>query len=82
MSQISLTFPDGNSRSFAAGVTPAEVAASIATIIAGWYSSSGAAIIGIIAVIVGTFAITQMRFLRTPSAPVTPAPDLTAPRER
>ena len=29
MSQISLTFPDGNSRSFAAGVTPAEVAASI-----------------------------------------------------
>ena len=58
------------------------VAASIATIVAGWYSSSGAAIIGIIAVIVGTFAITQMRLLRTPSAPVTPAPDLTAPRER
>ena len=30
MSQISLTFPDGNSRDYAAGVTPAEVAASIA----------------------------------------------------
>ena len=30
MSQISLTFPDGNSRSYDAGVTPAEVAASIA----------------------------------------------------
>ncbi|MBE2275141.1 MAG: threonine--tRNA ligase [Rhodobacteraceae bacterium] len=30
MSQISLTFPDGNSRSYEAGVTPAEVAASIA----------------------------------------------------
>ncbi len=30
MSQISLTFPDGNQRDFSAGVTPAEVAASIA----------------------------------------------------
>jgi threonyl-tRNA synthetase len=30
MSQISLTFPDGNQRHYAAGVTPAEVAASIA----------------------------------------------------
>ncbi|WP_372841167.1 threonine--tRNA ligase [Phaeovulum sp.] len=30
MSQISLTFPDGNSRSYDAGVTPAQVAASIA----------------------------------------------------
>jgi threonyl-tRNA synthetase len=30
MSQISLTFPDGNTRSYDAGVTPAEVAASIA----------------------------------------------------
>ena len=30
MSRISLTFPDGNSRDYAAGVTPAEVAASIA----------------------------------------------------
>ena len=30
MSQISLTFPDGNKRVFDAGVTPAEVAASIA----------------------------------------------------
>jgi len=29
MAQISLTFPDGNSRNFEAGVTPAEVAASI-----------------------------------------------------
>jgi threonyl-tRNA synthetase len=29
MAQISLTFPDGNIRDFAAGVTPAEVAASI-----------------------------------------------------
>jgi threonyl-tRNA synthetase len=34
MSQISLTFPDGNSRSYEAGVTPAEVAASIATSLA------------------------------------------------
>src|SRR6056297_2421683 len=30
MSQISLTFPDGNSRDYEAGVTPAEVAESIA----------------------------------------------------
>jgi len=30
MAQISLTFPDGNIRSYPAGVTPAEVAASIA----------------------------------------------------
>ncbi|MCL7465012.1 threonine--tRNA ligase [Phaeovulum sp. NW3] len=30
MSQITLTFPDGNQRSFDAGVTPAQVAASIA----------------------------------------------------
>ncbi|MDG1118200.1 MAG: threonine--tRNA ligase [Flavimaricola sp.] len=30
MSQISLTFPDGNVRSYEAGITPAEVAASIA----------------------------------------------------
>ncbi len=30
MSRISLTFPDGNKRDYAAGVTPAEVAASIA----------------------------------------------------
>jgi threonyl-tRNA synthetase len=30
MSQISLTFPDGNKREYAAGVTPAEVAMSIA----------------------------------------------------
>ena len=30
MAQISLTFPDGNARSFDAGVTPAEVAESIA----------------------------------------------------
>jgi threonyl-tRNA synthetase len=29
MSHISLTFPDGNARDFAAGVTPAEVAADI-----------------------------------------------------
>ncbi len=29
MAQISLTFPDGNARDFAAGTTPAEVAASI-----------------------------------------------------
>ena len=34
MSQISLTFPDGNSRDYDAGVTPAEVAASIATSLA------------------------------------------------
>ncbi|PIE09681.1 MAG: threonine--tRNA ligase [Rhodobacterales bacterium] len=31
MTQISLTFPDGNSRDFDAGVTPAEVAAGIST---------------------------------------------------
>ncbi|ATF17874.1 threonine--tRNA ligase [Phaeobacter gallaeciensis] len=31
MAQISLTFPDGNARSYDAGVTPAEVAASIST---------------------------------------------------
>ena len=30
MAQISLTFPDGNQRSYSVGVTPAEVAASIA----------------------------------------------------
>mgnify|MGYP003714010395 CR=1 FL=1 len=29
MAQISLTFPDGNARSFEAGVTPADVAADI-----------------------------------------------------
>jgi threonyl-tRNA synthetase len=34
MSQISLTFPDGNVRSYAAGETPAEVAASISTSLA------------------------------------------------
>ncbi len=34
MSQISLTFPDGNKRAFAAGVTPAEVATSISTSLA------------------------------------------------
>ena len=31
MAQISLKFPDGNMREFAAGITPAEVAASIST---------------------------------------------------
>ncbi|KII14763.1 threonine--tRNA ligase [Phaeobacter sp. S60] len=31
MAQISLTFPDGNARSYDAGITPAEVAASIST---------------------------------------------------
>ena len=34
MAQISLTFPDGNSREYSSGVTPAEVAASIATSLA------------------------------------------------
>jgi threonyl-tRNA synthetase len=34
MSHISLTFPDGNARDFAAGVTPAEVAADISTSLA------------------------------------------------
>ena len=34
MPQISLTFPDGNTRDFAAGVTPAEVAAAISTSLA------------------------------------------------
>ncbi|MBT5294807.1 MAG: TGS domain-containing protein, partial [Octadecabacter sp.] len=32
--QISLTFPDGNARDYDAGVTPAEVAESIATSLA------------------------------------------------
>ncbi len=34
MAMISLTFPDGNARSFEAGVTPAEVAADISTSLA------------------------------------------------
>ena len=34
MAQISLTFPDGNSRDFDAGITPAEVAADISTSLA------------------------------------------------
>ncbi|WP_298493842.1 threonine--tRNA ligase [uncultured Maritimibacter sp.] len=34
MSQISLTFPDGNTRDYAAGITPAEVAADISTSLA------------------------------------------------
>ena len=34
MSQISLTFPDGNKRDFASGVTAGEVAASISTSLA------------------------------------------------
>ena len=34
MAQISLTFPDGNAREFAAGVTPAEVAAGISNSLA------------------------------------------------
>ena len=34
MPQISLTFPDGNIREFAAGVTPADVAAAISTSLA------------------------------------------------
>lgn len=46
------------------------VAASIATIIAGWYSASGAVIIGVIAAIVGSFALTQMKLLRTHSVHV------------
>ncbi|MBV7410284.1 threonine--tRNA ligase [Maritimibacter sp. DP1N21-5] len=34
MSQISLTFPDGNTRDYAAGITPADVAADISTSLA------------------------------------------------
>ena len=34
MAPISLTFPDGNSREFDAGVTPADVAASISNSLA------------------------------------------------
>ncbi|UWR55911.1 threonine--tRNA ligase [Phaeobacter inhibens] len=34
MAQVSLTFPDGNARSYDTGVTPAEVAASISTSLA------------------------------------------------
>ncbi len=47
------------------------VVASVATILAGWYSNRGAAIIGVMATIVATFALTQMQLLRTPvSTPV------------
>ena len=31
MSQITLTFPDGNQRHYAAGITPSEVASDIST---------------------------------------------------
>lgn len=41
------------------------VVASVATITAGWYSTSGAVLVGIIAAVVGTFAIAQMRLSRT-----------------
>ncbi len=41
------------------------VVASVATITAGWYSTSGAALVGTIAAVVGTFAIAQMRLSRT-----------------
>ncbi|MEL7257769.1 MAG: TGS domain-containing protein, partial [Pseudomonadota bacterium] len=34
MAQISLTFPDGNARQYAAGITPAEVAADISNSLA------------------------------------------------
>ncbi|MBL4811391.1 MAG: TGS domain-containing protein, partial [Rhodobacteraceae bacterium] len=34
MAQISLTFPDGNAREYEAGITPAEVAKSIASSLA------------------------------------------------
>ncbi len=34
MADISLTFPDGNARSYGKGVTPAEVASSISTSLA------------------------------------------------
>ena len=34
MSQITLTFPDGNQRHYAAGITPAEVASDISTSLA------------------------------------------------
>ncbi len=34
MAQISLTFPDGNSRDYDAGITPADVAASISNSLA------------------------------------------------
>ena len=46
------------------------VAASVTTIIAGWYSTSGAVTLGVIAAIVGTFALTQMQLSRTDSAHV------------
>jgi uncharacterized membrane protein len=41
------------------------VAASVATIIAGWYSNTGAAIVGVVAAAVGTFAVTQTWLVRT-----------------
>jgi hypothetical protein len=46
------------------------VVASVTTIIAGWYSTNGAVTLGVIAAIVGTFALTQMQLLRTDSAHV------------
>ena len=47
------------------GADGAWVVVSVATIIAGWYSASGAVLVGIIAGVVGTFAIAQMRLSRT-----------------
>jgi threonyl-tRNA synthetase len=34
MAQISVQFPDGNSRSYPAGITPAEIASDISTSLA------------------------------------------------
>jgi hypothetical protein len=51
------------------------VAASVATIVAGWYSTSGAVVIGVVAAIVGTFAVTQIRLLGRADVPFRSARD-------
>ncbi|MEM7320101.1 MAG: hypothetical protein AAF408_13890, partial [Pseudomonadota bacterium] len=40
MAQISLKFPDGNARSYDAGVTPAQVAADISIVLSSWKSAT------------------------------------------
>jgi hypothetical protein len=45
------------------------VAASVATIVAGWYSTRGAITIGVMAAVVAAFALAQMQLVRTPVAP-------------
>ena len=61
MSQISLTFPDGNIRQYPAGVTPAEVAASIAP------SLAKASISAMVTASTGTSSGRLRRTRRSPS---------------